>query len=592
MARSNKNHKDGKQSAAKRQGVQGATASTTVATPVAAVSPGLRSHPLFFPALCLLLFLLIALAYVWIAWITTEGSPLVLADVVDRTSIFKADDSYRFYVAKSAWKHIESYAWNYVLPLCVFFDGMLALLAQKSLFLTRCTHILPAFLTLWLVYQSGRGLGINRVLMLLSVLVLALMPLYVFVFLSFYGENWLTLFAAASTCAFVYRRYSWCALLAGCMPLIRAEGFFLMLPFWVHFLKERQFRNFVIAGLPGFFHLVSLFVILDDFRDYFHWRLWFRQVTNNVTSPFLYGNHVLSTFNPFWTLPAVAAFLMPGMRRLWPVWAGVFFWVTWISLSLLVDQLFYESRYFLSILPAIALGWAFFFQWLGRLPFFAVARKGWLFCFGLLFVFIVGEQMLQLDPLKAKYGGGQRWPLPGNALLVDHFIHYPPDELKARHKMAEVIYGVIERNPEVDSLIVFSENMLRELDPDRIPSRVRVSWAPISSDVSLDVVQNNFFVMHPGDKQYAIYHFQTLDRSKRSPVALYVGDLSCQLCTPLYAQGGYQLHAFSYNVSYEMKRIPPRNVTLDCRRSGQGEMVCRDGSGEPRDVPDGKKEAP
>lgn len=532
-----------------------------------------------------LVFLAIAATYIWIAKITSDGTPLILADVVDRTSIFKADDAYRFFVAKSAWKDVSTYAWNYVLPLGVFLDGVLATLAQKNLFLTRSLHVLPALLTLWLTYLSGRALGINRFLMFISVLVLAFMPLYVFVFLSFYGENWLALFSAAAACAFAYRRYGLCALLAGCMPLLRAEGFFLFLPFWVWFLKEKNYRCFVIAGAPGFAHFISLFFILDDIQYYLGWRLWFRQVSNTVYSAVMYRNHVLSTFNPFWTLPAAAAFLLPGMRRMWPMWVGSLIWISWISLSLLFNQLYYESRYFLSILPSIALGWAYAVHWLGKKPYFMVARPGWRFCLATFFVFIVTENMFQLDPLKAHYANGQRWPFSGNELLVDHFITYPADELKNRHAIAEAIYGVIDKNPEVDSLIVFSENIFRELDPDRIPSRVRVSWAPISSDVSLGSVQNNFYVMHPGDKQYAIYHFQTLDRSKRSPVALYVGELSCQLCLPIFSRGGYQLYAFSYDVSYAVRRIPPKNITLDCRRSDRGGMVCRDEDANDQKIP-------
>jgi hypothetical protein len=264
------------------------------------------------------------------------------------------------------------------------------------------------------------------------------------------------------------------------------------------------------------------------------------------------------------------------MRRLWPIWGGACIWLVWVSLSLVFNQLYYEARYFLSVLPVIALAWAYFFSWVGRLPVFLVARTGWIALFSLLFAFIVLEHLLQFDPLKASYGAGQRWPFSGSPVLVDRFAHYPMGEQRSRERMASAIYGVIEKNPEVDSLIIFSDNIFRVLDPGKIPSRVRVSWAPMSSEISLDAAQNNFYVIHPDDKQYAIYHFQTLDHRHKMPVALYVGDrLACQLCVPIFSTGSYSLYAFSYSVSDDIKLIPPKKITLDCVRSKDGSGVCR-----------------
>src|SRR5690606_38385139 len=47
------------------------------------------------------------------------GQHLRTIDIIDFVSIFNADDSFRFFLAKQAFSNIDLYSWNYYLPIAL-----------------------------------------------------------------------------------------------------------------------------------------------------------------------------------------------------------------------------------------------------------------------------------------------------------------------------------------------------------------------------------------------------------------------------------------------------------------------------------------
>ena len=494
----------------------------------------------------LALLAMVAVAYVWLAKVTTLDNQWMVLDMLEAIKLFGVDDAYRFYIAKAAGVQPGIFSWNYALPVGVVLDNLTATLFGNNLFLMRCFHIFPAFMTLWFVYQTGEKLGVSRGVNVFSLLVLACMPLYALVFLSFYGESWLAFFFSATMCAFAFKRFLLCAAIASLLPLIRAEGFFLIIFLALFFLKERQWKCFIVLGLPGGFYFLWLLYSLDSLADYFTWRLTLRKAMNVEFYEAYFVNNTFSSFNLMWIGPALLVFWFTRFRRLWPIWGGAMVWLTWLSVTLAQKYTYYEARYLLSILPVISVAFAYALTALGKTAVFSKTRTGLNFLIGVLIFLIISEHFFQVDALRAKYAGGERWPVNGPRPIVNKFWRFSQEEMQAPKETARVLYGLLARYPLVDALVINKSDIFYYLDPRRIPPGVTVSFSNDRDYMALIYFKGYFFTMHPGGKQYSIYRFRTwADKNKRA--ALYVGQLRCKGCVPVYKfNEQYQVYLFWY----------------------------------------------
>lgn len=492
------------------------------------------------------LLAMVAAVYVWLAKVTTLDNQWLVLDMLEAIKLFGVDDAYRFYIAKAAGVQPGIFSWNYALPVGVVLDNMAATLFGNNLFLMRCFHIVPAFMTLWFVYKTGEQLGVSKGINVFSPLVLACMPLYALVFLSFYGESWLTFFFSAAMCAFAFRRYLLCAAIASLMPLIRAEGFFLIVFLALFFLKERQWKCFITLGSPGGLYFLWLLFSLDSLSDYFTWRLTLRKAMNVEFYEAYFVNNTLSSFNLMWIGPALLAFWFTGFRRMWPIWGGAMVWLIWLSVTLAQKYTYYEARYLLSILPVISVAFAYAMTALSKTPVFIKARTGLNFLMGVLILLVISEHFFQVDALRAKYAGGERWPVNGPRPIVNQFWRFSPEEMQAPKETTRVLYSLLARYPLVDALVINKSDIFYYLDPRRIPPGVTVSFSNDRDYMALIYFKGYFFTMHPGGKQYSIYRFRTW-AGEQKRAALYVGQLRCKRCEPVYKfNEQYQVYMFWY----------------------------------------------
>lgn len=506
------------------------------------------------------ILLLIAALYMILAKVTSSGPQWLVLDLVDNFKIFGIDDSYRYYAAQHAWQQPELYSWSYVLPVGLILDGLLATLLNGDLYLMRCAHALAAIASLWLTYAAGTRLGAPRWTMIIAVLLLALMPLYVFVSISFLAESWLTLLATATFYAFIRKQYVLCAMIGSLLPLTRPEGLFLIAPLAVFLLRHWRLRELILLGLPGLLYLIHLVVTLSPLSMYWDWRLHLRTLINVYHAEGFYrASGFFSTFNPFWTLPALATLFLPPLRQLWPIWTGALLSATWFIVSILRELSFYEARYFTAMLPLLTVSWALFYAWLSARPAFAHTQKGLATLFIIASLLLGAEHLLQFDPVKAQIGNGERWPVAGPKPIGQGFTAISVEEMQARADTVKTIDRLIRQYPRIDTLVLFDTELFYYLDPKRLPRHVRITYAPASSHIALNLFGGSFFSMYPDGAQYAYYNFRLPTREHR-PEALYIGQMSCPLCKPIYQAGSFQIFRFAYNTTMSPSDMPKQQV--------------------------------
>ncbi|MFZ5723590.1 MAG: hypothetical protein ACOY33_07995 [Pseudomonadota bacterium] len=501
------------------------------------------------------LLLAVVALYVGLAWVTCGRAEWWALGVVDGQQVFAIDDAWRYYLAKTAWTDPALYHWSYLLPGAAAADGLLATLTAGELWLMRALHAIAGGATLWLVYLTGLQLGATRRAMTVSVLLLGLMPLYAFVFLSFYGENWLTLALAAGIWCFVSGRERAAVVLFSLLPLLRPEGIFMLAPLALHLLLQRRFALLALLGAPGFLYALYLLATLERIGDYMLWRLELASVLQHAHTEGLRGPwRFFDTFNPLWTVPALCALALPPMRRWWPVFAGAALWLAIAIGFVATRSAFHEGRYYLSVLPALAIGWPLFFAWLGSLRPSPRFRRGVAVAFGVLSLCVLAEHFLQLDPVKAGFGD-RRWPIAGVPAGRDYFGSLSAAANQRRANVAAAVAGIVRGNPDIERVLITNTELFYHLDP-AIEERVPVVYLPTNEAIAGAWLGGAYFGMQPGDPPHAWYRLRMPAPGERKLV-LFQGAPQMAGFSPVHADGLFALYLVAVDSAPQRAALPP-----------------------------------
>lgn len=506
-----------------------------------------QDHPVsnrkLFTAVALLLF---GLFYLWLAWVTSGQSDLWILTTIDGAQLYTIDDAYRYYLARTAWLDPDLYHWNYVLPLALFADGVSAFLTGGDLFAMRAMHIPGALATLWFTWRAGCNLGIQSRWMLPSVLLLALMPLYVFVFLSFYGEAWMTLCLMAGVWCLTSNRQQLAALCFALLPLIRPEGIYFVVPLGLWWLGRKEWRLLVILGTPGFLYSLYLLVRLDAVADYTAWRLALMSILHQSDHPALYQTTgFLSAFNPFWTFPALLGMTVALSRKMLPVYLGALIFFAVLTSLVVARQALHEARYYVCFLPLIAIANAAF--WAACAEKFHAWRRYLFVLFPVLTMLITAEHFLQLDPLKYA-AGDRRWPVSGMPSGARYFPALSEAANRRRADVATAVSSIVRNEERIDRVMIQNTEIFYHLDPD---IGVPVSYVPTNEYVAQSRAAGLFYGMHSHDDHHAFYRLRRATFSDRK-LAIYVGSLSGMALEPLFTAGVFSV----YLVAYEERPRP------------------------------------
>jgi hypothetical protein len=485
----------------------------------------------------------VALLYLYLAWVTSGQADLWILTTIDGAQLFTIDDAYRYFLARTAWHDSQLYHWNYVLPVALLADGIFASLINGSLFGMRALHIPGAVATLWFTWQSGLLLGIGRRWLLLAVVLLALMPVYAFVFLSFYGESWLALALMAGVWCLLGGRIHIAALCFALLPLIRPEGIYFVVPLGLYWMYQRRWLAWLLLGAPGFFYGLYLLWQLESLTHYTEWRLALMAILHQGDHPALYqGAGFFSTFNPLWTVPALLAIGLPVLRRLLPVYAGMLIYMAVLLSLVLAQQALHEARYYVSILPLLTLSFAASCDVLSqRLTSY---RREVSAALVLLTLLVIAEHFLQMDPWKHA-AGNQRWPLAGIPSGTEYFPALSRQANGRRRDIATSVEALVQHDPRIDRVLIQNTEIFYHLNP-AIVDKVPVSYVPTNEAVAAERANGLFYAMHSDGKHYAFYRLRRAQYDDRR-VAVYVGRLSGMALTPVFSAGVFTVYLVGYD---------------------------------------------
>lgn len=512
-----------------------------------------------------LLFLLFAALYAGIAWAVCGGETWWIIDVINGTNVFYGDDAYRFFLARSAWTDVSLYTYNFVLPAALVLDGVVTTITSGDLFLSRAVHGLLGALALCFVWDCGRQLGISRIIMALSVLVMGLIPRYAFTTLSFYGEFWIGFFVCILLWLFVSRHFMIASLVAGVLPLIRPEGIYFLAFLWVFMVKERRFKEAAIMVAPGFIYFVFLLVSLPSLLEYSLWRAELRRILGRLVLNKSNWD-ILSTYTWSLLLPAILGVLFRPVRRLWPVILPAVLWIVVLQGMVIAGVATYEERYTYVFIPVLVVLWASFFAWAWEKASFLVSsiylRGGLVVAFSLM-VIVGGIAQLTMLDLKIKQNGA-RWVI---GRMFDGewdkvFIHHGYEAMSARRLIAEKIELLLAQDNGIDKLVIFDPFLYYSIDPEMIPSHVTVGYPGVTYMVFHLVLNGQVFIQHSGGRMYSYLRYGKPDFSMGERRALYVDLMPLKEYPYTWKWSGiyYELYLFSYLESFspevDVEKVP------------------------------------
>src|SRR6056297_2479696 len=175
------------------------------------------------------LFLTVCLAATCLAVLAVPfatGGPGIwwAVDWIDGRKLFSIDDAYRYFAAKHAFRIESIFLWNYILPVALSFDALVAKLTNGNLLAMRLAHAGLGVATLITISRACIRAGCGAYLAAASVLIAGLMPLFLVLSSSFYAEGLAALLVSMAFLFLVTDRRTALAITVSLLPLVRPEG--------------------------------------------------------------------------------------------------------------------------------------------------------------------------------------------------------------------------------------------------------------------------------------------------------------------------------------------------------------------------------
>lgn len=480
--------------------------------------------------LCVFLFLYFPLSY-----LSSSTEYWWALDSIHSIRIFFLDDAYRYFSIRQAVHSLSVPAWSYLLPGQILFDGILIRIFDANLVLVRVAHAALAIVALRFLWVAMIRQGIGQAESLMSLLVLSLMPLFIFVMLSFYGEAWLALSVIAMLYGLSAHNYLVLSLAAGLAPLFRPEGI-MYVPFvLLYLLRVRQFKCAALLVVPGFIYALHVLVSLNSLQDYVLWRFEMRKLYGRVMmdgqflfirDPFGY----MQTYSFFWLPIAVAAaFCLPVCRGWWPVLGGGGLFLLYTTLNVILGTGEYEARYLVSVLPILAVCWAAALSWLRHIVMHRLGNLSALTVTLVVPLWVISSHVLQSDILREYVVSILTASPDGRSSLYEHVPRARPGVVSSLEDAANVVH--ILTSPEVPAKIdrvlisTSSYDVFYRLDPARIRQDVIVAFSP-SGEAIFNLIREGepLFSTFPQGRQYEHLFIQPPDLHDQK-LLLYFGEL-------------------------------------------------------------------
>lgn len=98
----------------------------------------------------------------------------------------------------------------------------------------------------------------------------------------------------------------------------------------------------------------------------------------------------------------------------------------------------------------------------------------------------------------------------------------------------------------VDYLVVGDYKVFYFLDPERLPSTVKVAYTPVKPERAFLAFSGTFFAMHPGREQYGYFKYFAPRESGINHGLLAVHPPFCDRCDPVYKSRTIDVYLFNY----------------------------------------------
>jgi hypothetical protein len=426
-------------------------------------------------------FLVLFLFYCWVAWVARGGDTWWHIDILVQnpyTGIFWGDDAYRFFLARHDWSEQGLYSFNFALPGAVILDRVLAELISHNQIHVRYALAALSAATIYMVFRGAKYLTDDTRLSALSAFLLALMPLYALVSLSFYGESWMMFFISAITLSFFLGHVRLSTILVALLPLIRPEGIVFVLAFCLYGLIRRDWVTFFLAPSLGFAYLCYLIFWGAGLEPFWGWResMWQAQSPDRNE---LYGDlsDITRAFTVFWIVPAAIGAFAREVRPYWPFALAVFLFCIGQSVLIATNGIYAEIRYFTPVFPLIAVFWAVGVRKLiNGIKARSSLKPSWILVPLAVYIFLFHITQLDVVRQVAEYRFEHgKWP----KIEQDHFTeaffrNFDEDYLENMRVLASSLHKTLETNPDIDVMMVSLMQLYHFLDPGRIPDHVTV----------------------------------------------------------------------------------------------------------------------
>jgi hypothetical protein len=512
------------------------------------------------------IFIAFTALYFFIATIVCNDLTKNTFDVIQGVSVFDVDDTYRLFLAQSPFLTTGLWLWNFILPANLLFDGFFSWVTSHDVYLMRCSHIVAVLSSLLLVYRAGRHLGVSALWMLLSCSLLLLMPLYIFLSMSFYGESLLAAAMGVLLYFIAVKKEAAQVAITALLPFIRPEGFFFLIAMVVRRFMQKKYLSAMLILAPGFVYFCFIMYAFELSADaYFAWRnALSAHYSLGALSDSVMGHASMPyyTINPLWWIAGAAGAFLPVMRHFRGLFiASVMIMLYWATQALNMEARG-EARYFFAIFPLWVLSIAAAADAVCK--FFSGRKWVTLSACSLFFFFVVVENFAQIDPVRSEFFADRRWPLAGEAGAKPYFGVMSPEIIQWRRTTADFLVAYSRHDNSISKIIVHAYPVFYDLRQDEFPGYVDIEYSPMMPKVTHKYYGGSFYAMYPRMPQYSFYQFSpvtSLPQGDGGKYALYVGPLYNGVHSPLYANPVFQVYKVRYNStqSFPLGRFFPES---------------------------------
>ncbi len=405
-------------------------------------------------------------------------------DFVAGGNVYWGDDAYRYFLARSAWHDTNLFWFNFMLPAAAFLDGVVTTLAGDSLFHARAIKSIPLAASILLTYHAAVRLGAARTWATVAAALLACMPLYVLVGLSFYGEAWFAFLVSLSLYLLTIRSWRLAGLAIGIMPLVRLEALPFVAGYMAWMMVRRDWRNAAVVLAPGLLYGLLVVVFGPGIPGFLAWRFDVMKVYEAVG--IWYGGS-FSQFFEFlfwpWSLCALVALLGRDARPILPCIIGAVGICGFQVIAIVFNTGRFEPRFLVPLCPVLAVGFALFVSSQAR----SWGQQNFRLVFRLLVTLLVGATFLAqvssihvARELREYVLTNFRLPPSVKARpfeMATYFKRADESKIGGYREYADVAMRMIELNPSIETLIVSPPQAFYFLDPSRIPDSTNVVFA-------------------------------------------------------------------------------------------------------------------